>query len=1615
MTDTQIKVLSVLRRTGEDDFTLIVRWLLGDGDDLPLDDDTFRVRLQLRPSKKVIFKNGAVGDPDGSEWIEVRPRNFAMIDPPRRSVLMGQTPEGDAYYRLVAQEPTAPIDPTAANGGTLRVPGLPDDQPATKPMGVYHLLAEADPTREAWRIADAAAPAMRARLSELRQQTRGFGALTSMAQSGEDPADLSAKALARYLVASGMRPMDLPKIMTDAVALFRAHALAQAAAGAPPTWMPRVFTLDGADIAAQAEHAALITSVLSNQKVLDRIDAERTPRLSARQQLRLRALQGGELIDFWCNADASEPACTPEARGKRYPASELIGLGFRVFEIDRALVEEWASNNTMLQVDIEHTPGGNARPETPFGMAETLGPGNLSVDGAQSTRWDPGKYIVTSRAIKRAVQVGGSELPAPPVAAEINFDLNQSNAGDEQEDRSGLERGQKLTFETGDGKVQILIKGPEPDENGAGTVFSYNLYGVWEGAAGTEALFADPPNDPLPEVLRELLKPYRMTARYSFSRDLLPAFPSPNPHPAVQSALADPPWFPILIRPTAAYEPEPQSDTGDGRPRRGGRPLPIVGRDDMTATSIDLRKGLDFDPADHAGYTVAWDPFGRLKQDWSPETKRDGSPAGDRPQRYRFWVTSVDAFEQESDPVPVRANDADGGEAESFLYAPRYRTPLPPPRGVDDNGPSVAFDEGRGLVVEWRTPLAERLGVDAGPDAPHELLDKRHLKAEVRLYRRRISPLRPRDEALVRMQTATDLPQWRDTAERLREQGYELYRTKTDIGPPDNGEKWSYVFPMLWTDRGYEYVAGIAFGIVDAWKPFWAPNAIKGGSRPGRQAMLQRLVGDAYEADPTRISEVPQVSDVTLSRAYFHANQARPRAVVDVTEEFSLADPILPVLEVQRDAVLLRLLSNPVEDSEPTPWLDTEIALTDGQKAMCEAAIRRVRLLGGGQEDPGALDLADLRRIFAENLRSAMPEGRGRDEPIRKGKVLSQHPTVGFRGIQTLAWRYRPFSLEEPEDGKEAEAALIRVYQVRVPITRIDAQSYATARGIGTQIDGQPAYRLSDISGDAEALSAIATTAAGETSALGQPAAVLIDTPGAERPLIRTARAIDITNPDNPIVTLDNATDIPASATVMLFAAREVAERRVEQFEEVTVDSIRLPVGGGFPEFFIWWLVSVSAQGIEAAHDARATITASFPMTIEPEPPSLLTVMPPTDRTAHTLDPENDDQAKFLPSNIDSVGNALNNPRLLLTWKDPRPRAGAWLVLWRQRQRVDSEETDAATFDAAEDFAGWHACKAIEGLAEDGEITGEQLGALADTWLLGKSLAAPDDTGPAAEDIFIPAERGLSSSKGVKLVAADTAIGDAVVVSEMRPALVDYYFRNGDNKLAMEGSFAYAYSAARAIDLDDLNLHDLPPERRYLLSRRTSWSPFILPATPPFKVVLDNQQPADIPPVPPTGTPEVVFRFTTPQTLQTEISRFDHDIVQFRAWFYRIVVRRRIDNGFASAAGEAYEPQWIEIGEAGKLKYDGTLEIKDTALDRLSPDATISCQYSIGVTQMAEITDSQGTPLGEIMVRRGEKDDGKDHVMEKLVEIPPMRTRARAGAPDELVAERRVVVPVMIV
>lgn len=1499
-------------------YELRIRWVLGEtGNSVPRPDDAFDVSVELVKSHRFLRADGTFGAPGDAHSIAVKPRRFAMIDPPRQR--MPYPLDGQRFWE-VATTPAAGVDCNAIANSTV-VGGF----------GVCHLLSGTQRSRALARV--------EALLAD--HVDRAQAAIAARTATTVRTTDGGLRTMADMLVHHAPRPVYLAGTLREQHAKLVA---ATRAAANDERWLD-TFAFGGGTIEEQWRQAALTAEVFRDRTLIVKLDEIITPPEKIRQQLRMRALQGGTLIDFWCSPDAPT-TCADANRGRQYPASELIGCGITIGSFTPDDVRDWLNSagpgDDIVSITVRHI-----RVVRPGDVIKDADGNVIEIITDADAAFDPGTFVLSERDLRIALSDGTTLPPAAPRETFVNYDFLQTNAG--------TEGPVQLAHVTGDARVEILITPGIPPTYNRMT-FGFNVYGMWE-IASTQRFFDDPNLSPTMAELR----PWLITRRYSYERDLKGAFPAGGggaDHPGLTGALANPPWQAVLVR---------INDVLDQNDDPIGKPLPDVFRTiadgtRQTRVSLDLRVGMDSGASASGRKFVGWDPEGPPRVSWDPKQTREGTAAGTEPQRYRFWVTAIDPFEQESKPVPVLAHDAEGGETTTTLFTPRRRAALLPPPAFDattnPTGRTLELTpQANGaftLTVKWETPFLNDLGRSEDTPGSARRADKRELVGAIKLFRRRLrkkveeEPLSAR-AALFAQSDSGDvftLPQWITQTDGLVQQGWTEIARDGNVAPPAGNEVWSRAFAFDHSGRGFEYLALAAVSVKSDAAAFWAPDAVK-----KRTAWRAEKVADKWVAVKDQVTETPRTSAVIATERWVsggtsHAgalpvpNPAEPRGTELLAARFHAAKPVLPPPGVRRDTVLLRLLTRSVADTPPQPWADTGIVLTAAQAAMIETALERTAAQAGIADPLHDPRLAGARRLLAVELQS---EDSGPTS-------YRQHPAIGFRGLTELQWRYTPFAVSPP-GLDEAEAERVRIFSVRVSDDAAAAARFATVLANGTLQSG--VYTLPNI--PAAQKDGLATIAV-----FRQPALVRIQA-GQQPPIFGALTEITVNGATAKIRVDAGGVSLPASATIGLYVAQPLLDAPIERADVATNTTIFLPFGGGRAEHVGYWLQTSSAQEVVSGHSkARRPffIVEGLP-TVEPEAPLAVRVSHPAKSAPEwALDPNT--EREWMPNGVTTPNAAQHDPRIVIAWNAYPASDRIGIEIEREERLV--EQDNPLLRLALDAVSPWEAIKNIDMLADDLPLRAEWIAAIRNTWLLGTVVEIPDEDRGNTTGILIPASlRPLSGTSGLRRVTLPGA-------PDAQPAFIDYFRLVNNGALVMDGNYEYRYRLRAYIDV----LNGAPSggnvDFRFLRSAPTAWSEWILPEPSSASVTND----------PPTFTnlasasPAICLLFT-PAAAKSRIVEQPPD-----GWLYRVVIKRLLDFALPSSEATSLDAEWREVGGPVVVRPEGgEVPVLDATIERPDVDRIARVRYRLTVRQIVM------TPSGrERLVRVLDK-------REVRIDVPP--------------------------
>lgn len=1479
-----IVAVAALLRNGQDDPVFVVRWALGDaGTELPRADDIFDVEVKL---------DGVV-----VATAEASPMNYAMLDPGRVEHLFPEPGAGRKW--MVAGQPTGPIDPAASDEGDL----------TKSAIGVIHLL---QPT---------STPRLRVRAGRVLLKAFEQIVATEPALATLSRVDMveSAIMFVDALIRANVPAAHLPVLLRTEFKALLADSTGVS-----------LLAMTGSQV-RRFSHAALVTQALAMPYMLEQLAEVIDESLQVRSHIRYSALSGGTMIDYW--NDPFNTGVPPEegGRGKAWPSAELLGLGCRIVVPTTVVEDAIASQAAELTVRVTHRERNFVVSDlSKLASANLADVDEVFLDSDRRTFHGFDAPPLNCAEFRRGFKLGSSHPPQPPAAAYIDHGMLRVALAKRPNEEQGEP---SVGFRSGDSKIEIVITKPGPAPFAgpdARTNTAYNVYGVWEGAPGFDAYFSDPDTQPTLDELR----PWLMTRRYSFAKDLQLAFPDLNgrAHPALQEAMVRPAWHSLLLRPDHLQD-ETSADI---------TPLPDVGAEGDAVFTFDLRTAMAL-PAGDRG-PLGWDMSAPMHMDWRPELDRELHPVGAKPargQRYRFWVSAVDPFEQESEPLPVQAADPDAGEAPTWLFAPRRRTPLLAPPGDEIGCTLTASGQ---LEIAFSTPSeSQASGRDVG-----KLLrvDSASLSATVVVFRR----LLVLDKNQARMMASASIlpehPRWQAFARELEGERWRLFDTVT-LNSPVSGDKWKAVFPIGPDGLGWEYLAAANFSVKPAYAGYWGPSISHADGGGRCLTLVSPDASGKYVRTYEKVEDMPAVSAVAKAKPLLVSDSKQPWWPTVTALVIHAAKPVLAPPQTRRDLILQRLLDRSVAQGENTVprrmW--GEALLTEGQVTMAEAALDRTISQNSSLPPVGDAALADARRLLARDL---LDPG---------ANVLRQHATIGFRGLAELTWTYTPRSRRPASDqGKFAEAAAFRIYGISVPTAKDDRERYATLGGQLTFVANK-VYRI-----------AIDKGSALEWATIGSRPTVLVMVNSAgTRILADVLRAFV----DGGVNCLELAAAdgqvLPATGRAHLFAAQPIDDVLSDGIDASSSYRYFVPVPGGAAAWFAWWVSALSATGREAEKGNLSPMrSVILPRTVEPPPPPALYAFQPTDNNIHFLDPQAN--ANWMPSKVCTVRDAKYLPRTVVAWRSPvSDPVDKLKLLIERRERAVAQPANARMLALAP--LAWEAIKRIESLVDGDPIQLDDLSALAD-WLAGEPVDAP--ALPADGDIWrvFDAHDPLPLDGVVDLPAA--VVAQHLKTGDKLSAWIDYFGRNGNSDGAMDGNWDFQYRLRTFIDLESGR-----GDQRYLFSAATPWTEFVHPETPAIRVkpLLTEHKESKL------SKARVKFAFDTPLTslLRASLASVDAG----RTWEYRIVLRRKLESPSISEQKEI----WIDVGKPLVIAFHsarmlGELAIIDDEVDRRWSGDVPKLTYRVFVQQFLRTDDGSG-PV-EKLIRAYNDDSGKKDIIISL-------------------------------
>ncbi|GJH22760.1 hypothetical protein CBA19CS22_39480 [Caballeronia novacaledonica] len=1455
--------------------TVRIRWILGQSEnargtaqsptdvEFPLPEDVFHVKLE----------NDA-----GVSWtFDVSPRPLVMLDPPRDRTVLDT--ENRFFDWLPASGNWDPVDPDAQ---TLKKdPNDPNSD--TLALGVAHILGQSSVFAVESKLRRAAAQKLR---DFLARKKAHFSVLNA------DEIDLHAVQFAAIFRLFPLQPV---RVLRDSCRLALSKSRARL-----PLWMESA--IGSASDKLAADHvsrprrlATLLSLLLENDLYADavRIKGEAD---NMRALMAMRAAQGGQLLDFGCDYDKTgvdKPTnpCLPQDQGRIFFAAEALGLG-----VDYVLDEAAASG---LKVAVEHDRSASAT-STAYAFPNS----------ASSKGYDPGSYpVAPSRQSSKAGRSRGAEMPpSGAFTAWVDYDLVSSHPVPIN-DNLEIHLEQVMSFAkplTGDGvlaiRMQMNAAPREPYD------FLYNVYGAWDGeSTGTlQKYFDDPDLQPSLEELR----PFLITRRYSFRRDL-ERFLSrlPPSRVAALNLVGRPPAEATLQMPLKIS----QNGKVVSYPTKGMLPpgfsQTLLNLRACQPNAEGVKAGAKWDRVEGA-LPFTYDNNKPGHKLWTVEDLRvDSDHHPDKPQRYRFWVTAVDVFEQESDPIPVLAAAPMESDVKSFIFTPRWQSPPPPPKNIAVGTPigslTAAWEPGDQSVIGTastivRSGLVTHFAVLRRPVTTVQLEKDKSGFVETALETLAASGVdNPVLERAVR-----------DAAESG---GWKIWQSGIKTTP-------DATWPLSDADKGFEYEVLLSNAVGTGYLKY---------VQDLRDQTLRYLIQSGPDDAPVFQEArwmIPREGENARFRAYaafssvasfgpvkiLPVRGSLPSLACDLSQaDVVRASAIRAVTGINRDAALSKFLAlkNLV--------LPGANALSIAERVMLEAALKRLSPDMLNSEQTAMVGrLLEAEFIVAAGTGSA-----------------TQHPVVGFRGAVNLRWVPRALP------NTTAPVVLFRVYTARTPLPFAQGQAQYEFDGTWYRFIGG----TSPIVPEGRPVMVIMSTKTEQWAGLA-------DFKGNDF-LAAGLSSIDVSmrGKGEPQI---------GDQVSCCFHEGHVAVETAA-FPERSEYVAGLPIDGGHREFGAWWIVAVNC-----INDEQWRTPSGSPLlymrtlyeSITPERPLILEARPPADYMKDALQPDKyQPSLQFIPEYLLKEAAPVF-PRSILSF-DRREFAGPEQYIFIERE---FEPVQNGTHALADDAQAWGILKSIESQAA-GSQWSEDYRVLT-PWLEGGPAPVPPEGLQFSTPIyFFPLENPAAwNLKHVDMI-------DSVDAPPNISSFVDYFaFPPGDptgdgGKEPSRGTARVRYRAYKVLDLAPESGPPVASQwlERFLVSEPTAWTAWTRPEWPPITYWPPTSTSA-----PRNGKPLVQISVSSrypAQSLNAAASGLA--IHNTSNLFLRVALRRRMEAAFAESETERSIGELLEVALPGA--QPNPVSTADHSLERDDPGMDRSVQYLASAALVWRRVTSDGSMVEE--------------------------------------------------
>lgn len=1598
MTKYKLRCIGILKQNKASKFQFCVRWFIDDDQNdenqtiLPNPLGKFTVKIRTKRSRDYLKDDGSIGKlpliGDPQDYPVVSPMNYAMIDPPTITDSSDGTPK-----RVM---PKTPIDPNDKEGKTG--------------IGIYHILTDSDKST------------FRKKLNEITAATLADKKHISALEIFQNGNALNfANSLSSYLLDNGFMPRNLQAIFVKEFSQL--ETLTFKNTGEELQEIPELFKLHNSekstlDTKEQVSNyienvwkgAHGLSELFRDTEYLDKMETTLSEPKDLKSQLSLLTAQGAELIDYWCNPYKSQPDRIEEDCGKKYALADLLGLGASIGSIDKEIIEQWKNNQDTILINVDYAAPSKAQllesTEYNWELYHDLDEFKKPLEINSTTN-----VIVAqgTNSLENTLNYGSSCPPEMPISSLFDYDLRLKRVLPDldKELSDKIEFIENIDKGTGDGICLIRTKPPldKPfpfkvssdgvvlEEKDSTIITGINIYGIWEPENASSSLityFQNPDKNPKSKVLF----PWLISRRYSYHNDLEPFFSPSNAN--ILALQKKPPISPAFQTPQQVKNLEKILHVSkENLVINETMPSEYDENDNLYLYSVNIREG--FKNKYDKDNLLTWDkfPLEAMETKWRPGLWRGPkNRLGQKLQGYRFWVSSVDLFGQESAPIPVKNQESSKSEVAN-LFNFKYRATLQSPPTNDETKKdyiTITYNNNK-IKTNWESPFLGELGRTVASEIPTNLErhDKESLQANIMYLRKAHRPEwnEVEDHKLVAHidNLVKPLPepfsneQWKmGLLEVLKHNiGWEIHMIEEGMTNTKTGNRWSHEIKIDDQDIGYDYMALMNFVIKESSRDLWtADDPIRNLHIEEQQQ--KRKVSHYEKLKPKTIEEFPSTGQVAFTESILVSDQRFPKLVSVDPAQTSLipAKPVTGIEKLNRDLILSNILTTPDVIKEVNRKgggtiikvvvfkddKSSDLLYTGPQDQMIRSALSRCQV-------PSDLDLTASELILRKEVTNSnmvvFPPIEGADgatynEYLKDTEnMLVASDLIGFRGIIHFKVNYSSIrSNFETIRSREAEALKYYVYQTRIPLNddRVFGYSFRTN---AFKADGQRKFNNVELEKSLELNE--------KNNPLFLIAICEVGYYIAEVTLIKKRSKgkfdLEVAKP------LFDASSNSSQEEIQLIQSDQILEKEITLEDQLQYsEQIGLPVGGGLRELFIWTFKTSSAIG--KLSDKSIVISEIYQSSILPPSPQsiqLSTINTQEEKEKFAL--EVSKHKHWLPLELhDNTGKLTRQPRNIIQWKE---ESGLPSDIYLAIEREYREEEDTPNLAKTAEMSSWELASIVE--KGDFNIDGtnpEKLFKL--DWLDPLGRPTLFSWLNEAGTINPPSQKFLDS-KELLFIGPNSPIFDPKQQLRMATGLfknptypnvyIDYFYDNSNLTDGMDTFRSYRYRLSSYIDIDPDGKLKIP--NKYLYSRPSSWTEWIRPSFPAIsevKITAQSERSVENQLI-----PEIKMIFTLNNSTTWNKKR-----IGAKRIFYRIIVKRKHKNSIFTFGTR---PKGFGLLEIDKI-IDMPIDFKsgdplkiivDNRLEREDFSTAVRANYRIEVSVVAFNTKNELIIIRDPFVR----------------------------------------------